>query len=177
MKKFILSGLLTSVLFISCKDDKAASSESSVKDEEKPFTVTVNAVVKQDDIFQFFYNEDGSDSFAPENSITVNVKGNQNPQDIVFSFPKDAAPYALRFDLGGNEKQEDVKINKFEVNYLKKSIVVKDTLFRYYFYANEHIKYDVKTAIAKPSPTGDIPYDPIFMPTADLKKELTKIYQ
>lgn len=176
MRAFILSGLLLSVLLTSCKGDKA-NEEAPVKEEAKPFTVTVNAVVKKDDIFQFFYNEDGSDTFPAENVVTLNVKGNENPQDLVFSFPKDALPYALRFDLGGNEKQEEVKINKFEVDYLKKSIVVKDTIFRYYFYPNEHIKYDVKTAIAKPNPTGETPYDPIFMPTNDFKKELGTIYK
>jgi hypothetical protein len=172
MKAFILSGLLLSVLLISCKDDKTKEEVFVNKEEAKPFTVTVNAVVKKDDIFQFFYNEDGSDTFPPENAITINVKGSENPQDLVFSFPQDVLPYSLRFDLGGNDKQDEVKINKFEVDYLKKSIVVKDTIFRYYFYPNEHIKYDLKTAIAKPNPTGETPYDPIFMPTNDFKKEL-----
>lgn len=176
MRTFILSGLLLGLL-VSCKDNNETKGSVVTEEEEKPFTVTVNAVVKKDDTFQFFYNMDGSDNFAPTDAVTLDVKGSDNPQDIVFTFPKDILPSSLRFDLGANEKQDEVKINKFEVNYLEKSIVVKDTLFRYYFYPNESIKYDIKTAIAKPNLVPNVGYDPIFMPTPDFKIELENIYK
>jgi hypothetical protein len=85
MKALILSGLLFSVLFTSCKDDK--SEQIDAIKEEAPFTITVNAVVDKDSEFQIYYNEDGSENYPAEQYVNVVIKGSQEAQDLVFKLP------------------------------------------------------------------------------------------
>jgi len=115
--------------------------------------------------------------FQIEKIKKLKFKGNARPQDLVLTMPNEVMPYALRFDIGGNVEQDPIEIKKFEVDYLDKSIVVKDTIFRYFFYPNDQIDYDIKTAIAKPKKVEGKLYDPIFMPSNDFKKDLEKLYK
>lgn len=170
MKQKILALIAFATLFISCKNDKTEA--VAQKEESKGMKVTVDAIVPKDDIFQFFYSEDGSDNYPGDKVVSVNVKGSPKVQAMVFNFPEDAFPSSLRFDIGGNQSQQDIEFKNVKIEYFNKSIVVKDTLFRYYFYPNEQIKYDTLRAIAKPVKIEGEPYDPIFMPTNDFKKEL-----
>jgi len=73
MKALILSGLLLSVFFTSCKDDKSEQTDAVI--EEAPFTITVNAVVDKDSEFQIYYNEDGSENYPAEQYVNVVIKG------------------------------------------------------------------------------------------------------
>jgi len=59
MKKILLSALFSSLFFVSCKGDKEKETTNQAVENKtsKQVKVTVNATVKKDDIFQFFYNE------------------------------------------------------------------------------------------------------------------------
>ncbi|MDO8317401.1 MAG: hypothetical protein Q7T12_07760, partial [Flavobacterium sp.] len=60
--KFIFLLLLSLSLFTSCKDNKQEKVET--KEVEKiTMKISFNAIVKQDDEFQLFYTEDGSENF------------------------------------------------------------------------------------------------------------------
>lgn len=172
---FILIAFVASLT--SCKNDKTEEVKSENQESASGMKITVDAIVPVDDIFQFFYSEDGSDNYPGDKVVTTNVKGDSKVQSIVFNFPEDAFPIALRFDMGGNKEQKSVEFKNVKIEYYNKDIVIKDTLFRYYFYPNEQIKYDVKTAIATPNIIEGEPYDPIFMPTNDFKKELKALLE
>jgi hypothetical protein len=174
--KFLVALLAFSGLFISCKDNKAEDAKPAEAPKvDNAFTVMMDLVVQKDDSFQIFYNEDGSDNYTGDKSVTVNVKGSPDQQEVVFKLPEDAVPGSLRFDMGGNKDLGEVKIVNFKMRYYGKDFVAKDTMFVHYFWNNQHIKYIRDKAIAVPSPLPDAPYDPFFMGTAALKLEIQKL--
>lgn len=177
MRAIIFTSLALSLFFISCKDDKKANAETTDSAAEKPFTVTVNAVVAKDDIFQIFYNEDGAESFAPEQAVTIQVKGNNNPQDLVFTFPEEVMPASLRFDIGGNKDQKEVALKGFKIDYYSKSFSAKGVDFLKYFYGNTQVEFDTINVVAKIKLLDGEPYDPILGSTPALKLEIAKLYK
>ena len=84
--KFITILLLVTTLF-SCKNESNnEKTNSSVQPElTKNFKVSLNVLVKQDDNFQIYYTEKTSSDFNEEESVWVEVKGSENPQDVVFN--------------------------------------------------------------------------------------------
>lgn len=174
MKKIFLSVILFSILFVSCKDDKETKTE--VKETLKSFTVTVNAIVAKDDVFQIFYNEDGADNFAPEDAVTINVKANSKPQDLVFELPKDVMPMSLRFDIGANKELKQVSFNNFKIEYLDKKFEASKEEFFKYFYPNTQVEIDSLNAIAKMIDLKDGGYDPILGSRVELKKQIETLY-
>jgi hypothetical protein len=175
-KVFISIFTIFVILIVSsCKKENSIKDEVEKPKEDKSFNVTMNLVVPKDDNFQIYYNEDGSDIYAPENYVDVQVKGSSIAQDIVFKLPEDVLPTSFRFDLGSNKEQGEVKINDFRMKYFEKEFVAKDTLFIYYFGYNEQIDYNRKKAIAKPKILSNKVYDPIFIGSEMLKTEIKKI--
>lgn len=177
MRAIILTTFALSLFFVSCKDEKKAAAVDSQTVTEKPFTVTVNAVVTKDDIFQIFYNEDGAESFAPDQAITIQVKGNGNPQDLVFTFPEEVMPASLRFDIGGNKEQKEVALKGVKIDYYSKSFSANGADFMKYFYGNTQVEFDTLKVVAKIKLLDGEPYDPILGSTPALKLELAKLYK
>lgn len=176
MKQFFLTvAALASISLVSCKNEK--TTENDAPKEDKSFNVIMNAVVQKDDNFQIYYNEDGSDNYPADKYVDVAVKGNPVSQEITFKLPEDALPSSLRFDMGSNKEQGEVKILDFKMKYLDKQFEAKDTLFIYYFGNNNQIEYIRDKAIAKPKPIPNEIYDPIFTATESLKAEIKKMVQ
>jgi hypothetical protein len=171
--KTLIAVFIAALTLISCKEEKAK--EAPVEKVDNTFYITFNLVVPKDDNFQVYYNEDGSDSFPPENYVDLAIKGSEKPQEIVFKLPENALPASLRFDLGNNKEQGEIKINDFKMKYLDKVFLAKDVSFINYFWSNEQIEYIKDKAIAKSKPIDNQPYDPIFIATELLKIELKKI--
>ena len=167
--------LLLLTVLISCKNDKSEINQVQQVEVNKSFNVLMNMIVKEDDNFQIYYNEDGSDVFEGENYVSVDVKGKEEPQEIVFKLPEEALPASLRFDMGSNKNQKEVKIIDFKMKYFEKSFEAKDTLFVYYFGNNNQIDYIRDKAIAIPKPIASETYDPIFTGTEMLKQEIDKL--
>lgn len=176
MRTFILSTLLLSVLLTSCNGNKTNETETKESEALKPFTVTFNAIVAKDDVFQIFYNEDGKDVFAPENAVTISVKGSEQPQDLVFEIPSDVSPMSLRFDIGANKLLKQVPFNSFKIEYKDKKIEGKKAEFFKYFYPNTQVEIDTLNVTAKMKDLGE-GYDPILGSTVELKKEIEKLYK
>ena len=171
--KILITLFISAITLISCKDDK--TKEAPEEKVDKTFNITFNLIVPKDDNFQIYYNGDGSDSFSPESYVDVAVKGSKAPQEITFKLPEDVIPASLRFDLGSNKEQGEIKINDFKMKYLDKVFGAKDVSVINYFWNNPQIEYSKDKAIAKPKPSENEPYDPIFMATELLKIELKKI--
>lgn len=175
MKSTILSLATILVMFTSCKDDKKSETEV-VAPKNLAFTFTVNAVVEKDDVFQVFYNEDGKESYAPEDAITVNITGSKQAQDIIFTLPEDVAPMSLRFDVGANKELKQIKVNGFTLNYLDSSFSGTSAQFFKDFYPNGNAEFDAANNIIKLKEVDGIPYDPILGATMEFKAELIKLY-
>lgn len=172
-----LIGLL---LFSSCGEKKDGGQESETQSEEivqkdVPFTVTVNVVANKDDVFQVYYNEDGTDIFVAEQAITLEFKGSDKPQDLVFSFDSVLKPLALRFDIGANKEMNNVKINNFKIEYKDKVVNISGLDFNKYFVPNDQVTYDSALNTANITASAEY-YDPIFVPNQAQKDLLAKLY-
>lgn len=176
MKSLILSLSAVLILFTSCKDEKKETVDEVQTPTNIPFTITVNAIVDKDDVFQIFYNEDGAEAFPPEQAVTISVKGKPEPQDLVFILPSDAAPMALRFDIGANKDLKQVVFKGLRINYLDKSFSVEGAEFFKYFYPNGQVEFDVPNSTAKIKDIEGQTYDPIIGASMDLKAEILKLY-
>lgn len=121
--------LLVSTLFIGCKKEKSIDNLEEVKSQkiENNFKVTLNVVLKKDDHFSLYYSEDKTLNFNSE-ALWSEVKGNENPQDVIFTLPEDVYPTDLRLDFGMNKQQDDIylKMVTFEYKGIKKQIIGAD---------------------------------------------------
>ncbi len=172
--RVIVTGLLFSLAFISCKDDK--KKDSTAKEEKaQTFNVTLNMVVKQDDNFQIFYTDETTPQFDEIKSMWLPVKGSETAQDIVFHLPEDVLPTNIRLDLGNNSKQTAMKLNSFKMEYYGKTYELKDSLITKNFVIGDQLKYDKATSTLTPAQGNAQAYDPLLFPQDNLKEEIIKI--
>lgn len=176
MRLVIITALAAGLFFVSCGKDKETKADEPKKETVKNFTMTVNAVVDKDDIFQIFYTEDGTDQWQDTQSLLVPVKGSSKSQDVVFKLPEDAMPTALRFDIGGNKDIKQVAFNGFNIKYEDKIIdITKDQFFKN-FQPSYGVEADTINIVAKTLIIGGNGYDPILTSTAALNAELSRLY-
>lgn len=174
--------VITLVTLISCKnesnkDDSKNDSISNVNIDKDLLKISFDLIVKENDNMHLYYTQDGTINFDEKNSIWSEVKGNENIQTVTFKLPKDVLPTHLRVDLGygKNEKQSDVNLKNFKIEYLDKKFEAKDTMIFNYFYENKDNTVRVpKTAILKrKDKTQDS--GPMLYPHTTLTDELNKI--
>lgn len=176
MKSIILSLSAVLILLTSCKSDKKEAAEEVKGPTNIPFTVTVNAIVEKDDVFQIFYNEDGAETFPAEQAVTIDVKGKPEPQELVFILPASAAPMSLRFDIGANKDLKQVVFKRLQINYLDKSFTADGIQFFKYFFPGDQVEFDIPNSTAKIKAVEGKPYDPIIFATMELKAGIIKLY-
>jgi hypothetical protein len=121
--KFLTIIFLLSISLVGCKNEKT-NKETVVETENQEiddtFTFTLDALVKVDDNFQIYYNESPDEVFTEEKSVWIEVKGMNASQQISFKLPVAVVPALIRLDLGLSDKQDEIIINGFEMNYLGK---------------------------------------------------------
>ena len=177
--KFITILLLVTTLF-SCKNESNNEETSSSVQPEltKNFKVSLNVLVKQDDNFQIYYTEKTSSDFNEEESVWVEVKGSENPQDVVFNIPEDVLPTMFRLDFGVNDKQEDIKLNSINIEYLGKSFKSETPLLANYFRPLDSTQVDVKKGLIKATFKDGKRVEPAIYPHEEiLKMELEKLFK
>jgi hypothetical protein len=163
----ILLGLLVTLTLLSCKNESQKTTEESSTEKtavnENAFVITFNAIVKKDDSFQVYFKavDDDKVPFEEKNSMYVDVKGSDQPQDIVFSLPEDALPNQIRLDYGINKEQSEIKVNGLSVKYLGKTIDLKGAeFFKHFIFNQSSVKIDtVKSTITPIMDNGN--YDPM----------------
>lgn len=177
---FITILLLVTTLF-SCKNEsnnEKSEVENNQTEVSKNFKVTLNVVVKKDDNFQVYYTEKTSSDFNEKESVWVEVKGSENPQDVVFYIPENVLPSMFRLDLGVNDKQEDIKLNSVNVEYLGKSFKSDIPLLANYFRALDSTQVDVKKGLIKATFKDGKRVEPAIYPHEEiLKMELEKLFK
>ena len=176
---FITILLLVTTLF-SCKNESNSEKNSSSVQPEltKNFKVSLNVLVKQDDNFQIYYTEKTSSDFNEEESVWVEVKGSENPQDVVFNIPEDVLPTMFRLDFGVNDKQEDIKLNSINIEYLGKSFKSETPLLANYFRPLDSTQVDVKNGLIKAILKDGKRVEPAIYPHEEiLKMELEKLFK
>jgi len=172
--KFLIALVLLTSIF-SCKNEEKNNTKPEVAIEKKNpnvFTVTLNAIVPEDDSFQVYYKNDAESIFDEKNSIFVEFKGSNQPQDIVFNLPEDVLPNYLRLDFGTNKQQKEITVNNFKIEVFGKTFEARGKEFFNYFYTNELVKVDKETSKVTPLTSKEGNYDPIFSSEEGLKNQI-----
>lgn len=172
--KFLIA-LVLLVSIVACKNEDKTNKDPEVLIEKKNpniFTVTLNAIVPEDDSFQVYYKNDAEAVFEEDKSIFIEFKGSNQPQDIVFNLPEDELPNYLRLDFGTNKQQKEIVVNNFKIEVLGKTFEAKGKDFFNYFYTNELVKVDKENAKVTPLTSKEGNYDPIFTSEEGLKNQI-----
>lgn len=124
--------LLCLFLLCACKGDTGVQTYE-IADKSKIFKVTLDVLVQKDDKFGLYYTTDGSIDFAQNEPVWTDVKGNPATQKITLSLPQNQIPSQLRIDLGQNEQQPAIRLEKVWLSYKGKTVVFPGTLVFSYF--------------------------------------------
>jgi hypothetical protein len=174
--KFLI--ILAVIFMMSCKKEKEDNNlPQEPQKKVETFNVKLDMVVHEDDNFQLFYTEFEDEGFDGKKSLWTSVKGNEEPQEIVFNLPKDVIPLNLRVDLGNNENQKVMNLNSFEMEYFGKTYSLKDSLILQNFIIGDQLIYDKENSTLTPNKGSKDLYDPMLYPRNNLKKEIEKIVQ
>lgn len=173
LKTFLV---ITVITLVSCKEEaKNDTTEKAIVNVDQSLNVIVDLVAQKDDNFQIYWTEDGSDNFEADKYVNVDVKGSPESQKIVFKLPEEVLAKQLRFDIGSNKEQKEIKINSLKLKYFDKEFVCQSPDFWKYFGNNTSIAYDKETATAKLITNLPEGFDPIFGGTSNLTKELNNL--
>ena len=147
----LLLVLITS-LFSACKDEKSLDNLDVVTPEliDSGYKVTVNVIVKKDDDFSLFYNEDNTIDFTKIEAMWQGVKGNDSEQFVTFNLPLDVVPTQLRLDFGMNQEQEDIILKSVVIEHNEKKEIISGQLLKNCFVADaSKCSFDGDTGIIK----------------------------
>lgn len=173
--KYIVLVLIFVFLFVYVgKKLEAQKNEIIEKDTE----VVLTAKVLKNDIFQFFYWEEGDDYFQIEKSIKIEVEGKKDFQELKFVLPQITSLHKLRLDIGENFDQESIIIK--ELKFIKKNgqtFSMNADEFKNLFMPNPYISfldaqgsYKGNSVVQNNTPI----YDPYFE-SVDASKEFNLI--
>ena len=114
--------LLLSVILFSCTGDKKKESLDLTNQVEKEdtFNVTLDVVVKKEDVLHMYYTTESATNFGDKAPISIGVKGSEASQKVVFQIPEVDLPKVLRFDVGNNLDQDEIVIKSITLEYLGK---------------------------------------------------------
>lgn len=122
---FLVSSLL---FFVSCEENA----------KSKVFSVAIDLVMKQNDSIQVFYTTTNLINFSENKAFWKKIKGKNKNQTINIDFPKGVLPKQLRFDLGRNDFQNDIIINKITLKYKSTSFALKGKEIFYIFRVDDN---------------------------------------
>lgn len=181
MKTKFITVLVLVISLIGCKNEsngEKIGTDKTQPEVTKNFKVTLNVLVKKDDNFQVYYTEKTSSDFNEKESVWVEVKGSENPQDVVFNIPENVLPTMFRLDLGVSDKQEDIKLNGVNIQYLDKSFKSDVPLLVNYFRPLDSTQVDIKKGLIKATFKDGKRIEPAIYPHEEiLKSELEKLYK
>ena len=179
-KEIMKSKIFTLFVFFTlfaCKEEPNNDSvQAPAAEASTSFEVRINVTAKKDDSFHLFYTEDGTINFNEKQSVWVEFKGSETPQDIVFKLPEDVLPTHLRMDFGVNKLQEEMKMNSFEMSFMKAKITAQGSEYFNYFYPNEQCtKVDTEKSLIIPIKKGDAYTGPMFYPQILLTEKINEM--
>lgn len=170
----ILGLSLFTLAVISCKTEEKSPAKEA--EPANSYTITINTTVEADDNFQVFYNEDPAKvDFQETKSVRVDVKGANEPQDIVFNLPEDIEPVQLRIDFG-SKGQSAYVINKFTLAYNDKKVDIAGADFFNYFRVDEKFaKIEKESGKLIPIALSDGTYDPMIFSEQSLNDKMVNL--
>lgn len=111
-----------------------------VAESEKYFSLTLEAIVKNEDIFSLFYTQYDDEKFSVDQMITTKVYPSDDMQLIKFKLPESDFPFNIRLDFGSNSAQGNIIISECDFKYFNSSFKIKGRELHNYFSFNEGIE-------------------------------------
>lgn len=177
---FILAAIL-SVGMVSCKKDadtKTTEASTEVAEVKPNFKVEVDAATDKNDDFAVYYTEDGSINFVADKALWAGIKAG-NEQKLVFQFPDNVMPKALRLDFGlkTKENQGNVLLKKVRISCYNKNFDIKGSDFFTYFVKNDSIETQIDAAAGTITFKQNLKSNSaaLYYPGAALNNEITKL--
>jgi len=166
------------IIVFSCKNEVDIDSLEIVRPQivDSIFRVKLNVEVKKEDNFSLYFTTDGSTDFKTE-PLWVNVKGNENEQQLVFSLEKGMKPSQIRLDFGMKKDQEDIVLKSIILEYSGKKREIIGAELGTYFRADEtKCTFDPTTGIIKAVVKNGERQNPSLYPQDNvLKAEIEKL--
>jgi len=164
MKKYIIffaiSLIAFSISFILLNSYKVSPSEINLE---------IEAIVPFDDVFQLFYQQEGSKGYAEKYSVRTKVIGSDKSQKINLKLPIDSQIIKIRLDISKNREQRTIEIKDVRLKSLQKSIKYN---INNDFIPNAYIK--LKDGLITTQVVNDH-YDPYFTPKFDAKNAIESL--
>lgn len=136
-------------------------------------TIEIEIHVKDKDIIQLFYLQEGKPNFSEPNSFCQDVNGSNDFQIIKFDIPLDTAISKIRIDLGENPKQQPLFIKSLQLKTQLDTLVFSDTLSQLFvwnrFVSCRNDTFHTETVARK--------YDPYLVSAQHLNETITELTQ
>ncbi|TPD71955.1 hypothetical protein [Flavobacterium microcysteis] len=130
----VIKLFIASFFLISCNN------EISQKNIEVKIIMEVK--VRKDDKFQLFYSNSFFESYNEKQSSIVKVIGRDDFQEVELKIMKGFIPKRIRIDLGDNQQQSPIIINKITITNNNISKIYEGSEILEMFEFNEYIVYD-----------------------------------
>lgn len=143
MKLPILRIIFIIIVFsiISCKNEVKTQKEEIITPlMNKYLSITVNAKVLEDDKFQLYFSEEITGQYHPEDIVEVNVKGQDQLQNIVFNLPERIYPIKIRLDVGTRKFETPINIEEIIFSTGAKQKSFKGVELLEYFKPNKYLE-------------------------------------
>ncbi len=171
MKKIIIVFILSiGFLQTSCKKGAETSEAKTTKEN---FSVEIVAQSSKKDDFAVYFTEDGTINFDSNKVLWHGVKAGVN-EKIVFDFPDEKLPTAIRLDFGMNKEQDSVVISKIKIAYMAENFEFNGSDFFNFFIADKQfkVKTDAKNGTLTLYKNGASYSTPYFYPRGELAEKI-----
>ncbi len=161
MKKVLIVLILIS---FSCKEksNKIVEEKQSAVKINSYLSVTLKAVVTEDDEFHLYYSEDVFGQYQPENFVKVAVKASVERQEIIFILPDGVYPIKLRMDVGSKAHLTPIQIEQIKLSSGLNEKIIDSSTFNSIFKPNKYLeKIDGSNSYSR-TPIDGV-YDPFFI--------------
>ena len=159
MKKTTLAIVsLLVLLVVNCKENKKEIPNDKLEVEQTNkdfFTLTINAIVENDDTFTLFYLEGEQKQISDENSVSVDVIGSNFQQTLQFKLKEDVLPTRLILRYGNMESGQKIEFFDSEITYYDNEIFIAKHNFYQFFIPNKYIEFNQETHVATSNPKVD----------------------
>lgn len=151
---------------------------ASNKEPKSNFEFIINIFVEKNDKFQLFYTIKNSRFFNEKESLTKQITGKKEFQEINFELPSNTFPNNLRIDIGSNRSQSPIQINSITLRYKQNEIFIPKHLITKYFNPNGFINFSEENYLYKTNTLNNnnkITYDPFFIGSNNLIEFIEKL--
>ncbi|WP_299108177.1 hypothetical protein [uncultured Winogradskyella sp.] len=145
-----------------CEEKNKPTIIDNAKAKQEFLTVTVKAIVVEDDTFDLFFSEHILSQYNPDEHVSLKVKGGNNTQELVFNLPKEIYPIKLRLDVGAKEHNTVIKIDEVVFSTGNKKKIINSNEFDLIFKPNKYLEKTDGINTYKRQTINNF-YDPFFV--------------